>query len=558
MNRGSKLLRSHRTSSSLHRLKLVLGSNHRFYKGCTFIILTLLILRGLLARWLNQNGDAAGFVDVIADPMHTGKLDFSYGLSTKALNSLIASGPTSSFKTGLANPWKDTSFIEWHPYLLGYLTNHFNFFLSPQLYSLIFQAASIAFGILAMGMHFYSSRQLLTVRSLAFFAVVFTSPIFFESLQGQPYFDKLFFGPCIVLILILTKNKSFNNRITFYVCSLILFCILLSERSALMVSFIVYLILLSRYKEKLYCLRNIKIILIVSSSGLLWFISWRYLIQSNPYYGNISLQVVEGNIKALFFGSRGGNFYIFLVTIMPFVIVQLRKFGYLAISLCIILPNLLISIGGAELSGYVTHYQAILFPTLIAFSALSLTSISAYPDKMKKTEGTLIFLMCIGGILSIFNYNQYTTGGHYSNAQSKVIAGKILDDFGLTPSSITEGRKASVKPYIDLFKKVPLSKSTTRISTPENFMPALVSLGQSKFDYFPVGLGFDEFVVVPYTDSSLKQVAFSIYGLVPLSDQKEWSQGFIEILKLRYHALGKAQGPQGNIVIYKIIKDYTS
>ena len=89
-------------------------------------------------------------------------------------------------------------------------------------------------------------------------------------------------------------------------------------------------------------------------------------------------------------------------------------------------------------------------------------------------------------------------------------------------------------------------------------MPALVSLGQSKFDYFPVGLGFDEFVVVPYTDSSLKQVAFSIYGLVPLSDQKEWSQGFIEILKLRYHALGKAQVPHGNIVIYKIIKDYTS
>jgi hypothetical protein len=507
---------------------------------------------------LNQSGDAAGFVDVLADPAHSRKLDFSYGLSAKALYSLIASGPASSLKTGLANPWKHISFIEWHPYLLGYLTEHFNFFLSPQVYSLTFEAASIAFGIFALGMHFHASRRLVTVRSIVFFGVVVTCPIFFESLQGQPYFDKLFFGPCIALIFILVKTKKFTHRITLYVCSLIIFCILLSERSALMVSFIVFLILLSRYKEKLYSLRNVKIILTVASIGLAWFILWRYLIQSNPYYQSINLQVVMGNTKALFFGSRGENFYIFLVTIMPFLVIQLRNYRYLAISIFTILPNLFVSIGGAELTGYATHYQAILFPTLVALSALSLTSTSPYPGRMKKIERTLFIFMCIGGLLSFLNYNQYANGNYYSNAQSKVLAGKIIDDFGLTSTTITESRQSSIKPYIDLFKKVPLSKSSTPVSTPENFMPAILSTGQSKFDYFPVGLGSDEYVIVPYTDSSLKQVAFSVYGLVPLSDQKEWSKGFVEILKLKYNALGKAQGPRGDIVMYKIIQDAKS
>jgi hypothetical protein len=516
-----------------------------------FFGLSMMILRGLASRWLTQNGDAAGFVDVLADPMRRGKLDFSYGMSAKYLYSLISAGPDQGSKWGFANPWAGSSFIHWHPYLVGYISSHFNFFLSAETYSLLFEATSISFGMLLVINLVYRASEGRKVLFI-FLGVVLSAPIFFESIQGQPYFDKIFFGPIIAIIILLTQENEFNKNKTWILSGLILFCILLSERTSLMVTLIVFAIIAMRRKERLYRLTNIKIVLGLASFGIIWFFCWRYFIQNNDYYQGLTTQALFGNLKELIFGARRGKFLILLATILPFLIIQLRNLHYLLISISSILPNLIISVGGAELTGFDTHYLALCLPILIALSAISLASDQRKPELTSKKKKSLIYLMCLASILSFLNYNKVTNGAALSLNGSKKMFAKVLDNFGITPTGIRESREISYRPYLNLFNTLPLRNSASPISTPENMMTALLASGQSKFDYFPVGLGVDDYVIVPFVDQSRQEVAFSVYGLVPVMDRKKWSAVYIKLLNSKYTAIASTSGSQGPIVVYRL------
>ena len=86
-----------------------------------FLTLTTLIYLGLKSRWITQQGDAAGFVDAMTDQSKTGDINFTYGLSTKALSRLFADAPSQIDASQFFDPDSSTSFIHWHPYLFSYI-----------------------------------------------------------------------------------------------------------------------------------------------------------------------------------------------------------------------------------------------------------------------------------------------------------------------------------------------------------------------------------------------------------------------------------------------------
>ena len=85
-------------------------------------------------------------------------------------------------------------------------------------------------------------------------------------------------------------------------------------------------------------------------------------------------------------------------------------------------------------------------------------------------------------------------------------------------------------------------------------MPALVSEGASKIDAFPIGVGSSELVVVPFKDDSFSAIEFSLYGLVPVGDQRAWSFLFMDILGREYVQESKHSGSYGHIAIYILKK----
>jgi hypothetical protein len=127
--------------------------------------------------------------------------------------------------------------------------------------------------------------------------------------------------------------------------------------------------------------------------------------------------------------------------------------------------------------------------------------------------------------------------------------GNVADSFGLIPNSKYEQRKALKLEYQDLFSGI---RKDTRmsISAPESLMPSLTSIGFGSVDYFPVGVGSDDLLVVPFTDPDFTNVEVSIYGLVPIESRDKWSRTILAVIENSYKLISKKSGSFGNIAIY--------
>jgi hypothetical protein len=103
--------------------------------------------------------------------------------------------------------------------------------------------------------------------------------------------------------------------------------------------------------------------------------------------------------------------------------------------------------------------------------------------------------------------------------------------------------------YQDLFSGIRKNISMS-ISAPESLMPSLTSVGFGSIDYFPVGVGSDDLLIVPFTDPDFTKVEVSIYGLVPIESRDKWSRTILEVLEKSYKLMSKKSGGFGNIAIY--------
>ena len=82
-------------------------------------------------------------------------------------------------------------------------------------------------------------------------------------------------------------------------------------------------------------------------------------------------------------------------------------------------------------------------------------------------------------------------------------------------------------------------------------MPALTSRGFGSINYFPIGVGSDELVVVPFIDDKFTNIDVSIYGLVPIESREKWSQIILGELTQSYRMVYQASGITGNIAIFQ-------
>jgi hypothetical protein len=549
--------------NSVHKLyrssKLRIAiSNYEFklspYIIFSFVFVTTLVLsiyQGQKSRWVLQNGDAAGFVDLFRPMGIYEYSSFTYGSSALQLMEIIGKGPINFNSADLLNTQNNFNIFNSHAYLLPYLFRPISMFIDsvttlPLLLVCISYVSGFYF-LFRLGR--YSNMR--KTDKLFAYTILISSPILFEGIIGQPYMDRLFFGPCIALMLIVESKKFFGWKSFILTGILMISTALISERAALMIGIIISAQLIFSLRNSEFRKRESYLLIFLSALMVTWYFIWTAFFSTNPNKSNATFSLISGNLTALISGNRQDNFQKMLIYLLPFLIIGILKRKYFLILLIAVLPNFMFSIGGAELTGFATHYHALYLPVL----AFLLFSKSYLPDKFilnfKNSIQFMYGLSAIAAILVGLNYVNPPGNFLLKTTNFDSLVRQIGNAFGAMPTGVKDSRDYLKEERMKLLGQKFIEESG-EVSAPEGLMPALTEKGIQKVSYFPMGLGLNEIVVVPFTDESYEKIEISLYGLVPEQDRELWSSNLTEILDLKYLRLTTYSGPLGNFAIYKI------
>jgi F0F1-type ATP synthase membrane subunit c/vacuolar-type H+-ATPase subunit K len=404
--------------------------------------LVLSIYQGQKSRWVLQNGDAAGFVDLFRPMGIYEYSSFTYGSSALQLMEIIGKGPINFNSADLLNTQNNFNIFNSHAYLLSYLFRPISMFIdSVTTLPLLLVCISYVSGFYFLFRLGRYSNMRKTDKLIAY-TILISSPILFEGIIGQPYMDRLFFGPCIALMLIVESKNFFGWKSFILTGILMISTALISERAALMIGIIISAQLIFSLRNSEFRKRESYLLIFLSALMVTWYFIWTAFFSTNPNKSNATFSLISGNLTALISGNRQDNFQKMLIYLLPFLIIGILKRKYFLILLIAVLPNFMFSIGGAELTGFATHYHALYLPVL----AFLLFSKSYLSDKDFVNLGSRCHVL-----LSLNKeekmYGTYKGTGSYGDAlklQQKIICPKFTDpinefaDFSLYYSSKKE------------------------------------------------------------------------------------------------------------------------
>jgi hypothetical protein len=192
-------------------------------------------------------------------------------------------------------------------------------------------------------------------------------------------------------------------------------------------------------------------------------------------------------------------------------------------------------------------------PVILALGALTLGNLKSYHKKKILRVDMITVIVLLTGVVSLYSNSNYMNsinpGMNALNGferQAKLVA----DSFGLIPSDVVNQRQNVRDEYLNGFD-ILKNETDSGISAPEMFMPALTSLGFGSIDYFPIGVGYNRIVVVPFTNSNFNEVEISIYGLVPEGNRLLLSNEIVSNLRKSYVLLAERSGSFGNFAVYR-------
>jgi hypothetical protein len=373
---------------------------------------------------------------------------------------------------------------------------------------------------------YYSSaeKSIGLISQVILIFLVILSPVFYLSLQGQNYMDKLFFGPGIYIVL----NLMNRRRTNFQNNSLILLALLsftISERISLVLGVVIIISLLWKVND--WEARDFTL-LTLGSIGVCWYFYWSSNISRSKYSGNVSIEVMKNNLLEAINGTRTNQLSLFILG--NSVLLTLCLFNRRALLLASIsmVPNVLVSIGGAELTGFSTHYHSIYLPILVACASVGLSEMEAYRKKTKLFKpvfGSIIVVCLICQVISVAPKDG-------RSAQERVLYSleKVADSFGLTQKDILDRRLSYRNALLELTNKV----DRDGITTPPEVMPVLSSLGFSNLHFFPIDVGQSKYVIASYLDSNMDYPRDPVFGMVPPELLDQWGPELQEILTIYY------------------------
>jgi len=376
--------------------------------------------------------------------------------------------------------------------------NHFRFHFYPILYPLstllyLFKAPYVThfIDIFSFLLFLYIAYYILIknhcgpLLSIFIVAVISFHPAWSWSIQSAPFPDRLYLPLGLLSIYLIDfKNSTKYGLLALSICSLIVEKVILYSGIFL----IAHTLLFYKKNKDIFTRLAFGFFLI-----LVFELLKRYQLTSNPYYEsfiNLSPGALLNLFKDPFF--LNGAISLLLVN-LPFLLIILVKSPRLfVITVAMMVPNIIGNIGGAEKTGYFTHYHTLYFPFLVYSFCISISEIQQ--GLLKRKEIFRVFQYLILLLIFIFFYcvnfsdSQKLKLGYRNNLSYLSYFSRIYSD-----KNNYEFITQQIDQYIPKMSKV---------SSVEGGWPYLYQHLNSSF--LPYNINTADFLIVNYSESEGK------------------------------------------------------
>jgi hypothetical protein len=467
---------------------------NKFAKGFLVGLAILSVGSGISTRLKTQNLDSANFLSFIDKSVLFTPLKSDYAATNDGAKDLITAKPEKVCAVIEQANYTPRYFFRQKPFIAATLISASGWVapIPTSWLAGLWIGSSLVGGLLAI-YTFMRKLKFSIAPTLLVLATVSLYPVFSNAFLGQIYMDLLMFGPATALVLSVWWMKNHSTSIWKWTVLLTILLGLISERGAYLAALIGFGYVLLLFGKHIL---HIKEVLYVSLSGLtmgLWGFVWTKFIMINRDYQGKSYKDALARFTGLMDDPVRPLFIVFVSTSLIFVCLALFSGRTALIALGAIAPTLLVSTGGAELTGFYTHYHQTYLPVLVCAAVIGFVRIISWVKSSNQITQQR-FANALGAVLlmvSVFNWTQYG---------QKVTMTRLTSDtkFALLPPQLNDYvRVEAVSAELDQLTSYLRKLNPKTISGGESIMPALFLAGFKDVEYWPVGVGVADVVVAP-------------------------------------------------------------
>ena len=483
----------------INKFKIFFTNHH---KKC-ISLLSLVALINLYFSFINNfyyaNGDSAIVVDLVNNLGNSNQFRSFFAESLYHLRPYFTATIDQYCSLNLHNPNYIADFIKHeHSYLIAVLLSFF-VKMGIEALKVVSFFFSINFILIFITIYFFLKNKISNFILYLFIIAIILWPPISVGFFGQFYFDRLYILPMFLLILTYynynnTKNKNLFTLIFF----LAFYTSLVHERAALMVGFFlcIYSLLITNFK--IYKNKKVLVIFFLGMTAIVYFLFYTKFYLISNYTSQYSITSITSQFSRIFFDSnyRFLSLKLFLIN-LPILLICLFDKKLFFLALCSLLPNFLITIGGAEKTGLSTHYHAYYIPFLMASSVIGIKKIYEREFFFKFKKSTYIFLI----IIILFNNSH-----DYTNKEKFLSFSKFAPGLQNFYSSILypldyERRNFYNKNLIQIKQSIQISIPVgSSVDMDESMMPYFAAK-EYKVNFFPLGVGSSQYLIVPFNEN---------------------------------------------------------
>jgi hypothetical protein len=436
-------------------------------------------------RFFTQAGDGASYVGLVGSVRKNFKLDPYLYSSILNMNQNAWSGIDYWCSSNFSFSAKSSeSVLQWHAYLVAY---PFGFLsrltgVSPAIVVAIAESLAVVLAIIVC------AKELGRIGCSRFYiwlivGVLIGSPILSIGSSGQLQPERLLVLP---IVLIFTQMERFLNSErtqNSLVIAAYVFGILISERSAITLFWLTFAYLIMR-SPKTFLRPFHNIFLILGAASFCWWIIWTTQFENSIYYNRVSLKSMISGLQFSFTHDASNTIKMLLV-LFPLIALSIFRWQGLMLGLISLIPNLAVSVGGAEKTSLITHYHSVYFAVFFGTATLGAIELSKkFNGFNHKLHASKYVLTAALSLLVAYNFS-YSESGNINPKLIEVNIKRAMSAYGLNLYSRFGDLNSSRIEMIHYVEDIPVGSS---ISSPEWTMPALIDQGHLSISYYPLGV----------------------------------------------------------------------
>lgn len=462
-----------------------------------FIALTSILTTYKIKNWNAQFADAAQNVSIIENLYQKGEPLNTISPTLSAASKFFYASPKKVCQSNLNSPANkaDDHFRTQHTYFIYYLfAPLLKYFTIQQVLS--FFTSLFLVGLLALIYIFLRTQRVSVVTSLLFTLLVLIHPVWRHSIIGQVYADRffMFWGPFCVLWFYLYPEKFFIGIVLALItCSI-------NDRIGLLIGPSIIIIGYFNFK-KTKNINSLSSVIIGIFCALISVYLIKFYINSPlfSYHEKAVDRLLDTKSIIELFTSRADFYTVFIIiNFICYASYSFFSLKTLILAIIAILPPLFVSVGGAELTGWLTHYPSVYFPLLTLSSAIGLT---LFLGKRKQLEKYINIAI----ILNIFFFFINIYPQKFLDIKNNIISPISLNN---TPelqvfNSLFTKESDINRSYDEIIAQIPKG---SRVSTIQNLFPALY--GNYELQLYPIGISDVDFIILPLQPNAPTQMRF--------------------------------------------------